>query len=71
MFLGEALSLGLIIPEVKHQHFQQGTRPLVPGAAGIEKHPVDDVTSVALSPAGYSSLTRLIVVKIESREMIT
>lgn len=71
MFLGEALSLGLIIPEVKYQHYQEDTRPLIPGAAGIEKHPVEDVTAVSLSPAGYSSLTRLIVVKIESREMIT
>lgn len=47
LFLGEALSLGLIIPKAKHQHYQEDTRSLVPGAAGIEKHPLEGVTEVA------------------------
>lgn len=50
LLLGEALFLGLIIPKAKHKHYQEDTRPLVPGAAGIEKHPVEGVTEVAQVP---------------------
>lgn len=66
--MGETPTLGLIIPKAKYQHYQEDTRSLSLGSRYREARGRRDRRSP--SPAGNSPITRLIV-KIESREMIT